>query len=279
MAFRKKLDNALSGAELVHCFSTGYLAAWATEACLSKAIPLIHSPPVHFGKWGDSPLLLQSYAKANAIVCLSQSFKHEFQRLLPQARVPVYVNPAPVSLSKNKKEPSLPVPNPFILFLGRREKHKGLTVLLSAFKKILPPASLVVAGPGRPVSPEDPRIIDLGFVDEAIKNWLLDNCALLCVPSYEESFGIVFVEAMAHAKPVVAFDIAPVNEIIVHGETGLLIPAGETKEISAAIRALLNGPASAQRMGNNGYKRYCEVYEGKKVMKKIMSLYDSIVSS
>lgn len=276
-AFDRKLRNLIAGSDIVHCFSTGYLAVCATEECLRASIPLIHSPPAHFGKWGDTPLLLKSYAKAAAIMCLSQSFKTEFQKRMPLARVPILVNPAPVSVSQNRKEPVVAIPRPYVLFLGRRERHKGLGLLLAAFQKIRLTASLVIAGPGDRVSTYDTRIIDCGTVDEATKNWLLDNCALFCVPSSDESFGIVYAEAMAHAKPVAALDIAPVNEIVIHGETGLLTN-GEEDRLSEAIAALLGDPERARKMGENGYQRFCDVFEEKIVMKKTMGLYVSVLS-
>jgi glycosyltransferase involved in cell wall biosynthesis len=276
-AFIRNLAALVADADIVHCFSTGYLGVCATEACARKALPLIHSPAAHFSRWGDSPLLLQSYAKANAIMCLSESFKTEFLRRMPEAKLPIAVIPAPVFSSKDQKRPDFEVREPFILFLGRREKHKGLFLLLSALKKLKQKACLVVAGPGDPVPAEAAGVVDAAMVDEPTKHWLLDHCAVFCLPSSDESFGIVYIEAMMHAKPIVALDIAPVNELVINKETGILVPPGRDDLLAQALDSLLGDAEKRRIMGENGYKRYCELYEGEKVMKKILLLYNELL--
>jgi glycosyltransferase involved in cell wall biosynthesis len=275
-AFMKTLGALVKDADVVHCFSTGYLAICATRACLRHGVPLVHSPPVHFGKWGDTPLLLRSYAQARAIMCLSQAFKTEFLKRLPAATAPIIVNPAPVALSRVMKDPGVSVGRPFVLFLGRREEHKGLALLIDSLGKMSCEATLVVAGPGNSCAAVGRGTIDLGPVDEQVKHWLLEQCALVCVPSRDESFGIVYAEAMAHAKPVVALDSAPVNEIVVHGETGLLIPPGRPDLLAGALDELLRDPEKRRRMGKKGYERFCEKYEENKVMETALALYTTV---
>ncbi len=272
-AYADSLAEMTAEADLVHCFSTGYLGLCATDVCKKRKIPFIHSPAVHFDKWGDSPMLLRSYAKADAVMCLSESFKTEFKRRMPDARLPIVVIPAPVFKSPAEKRPDIGITKPFILFLGRREKHKGLFLLLAAFGKLSSKAFLVVAGPGNRLAPDIPNVIDLGTVDEEVKNWLLRHCAVFCLPSIDESFGIVYLEAMMHAKPIVALDIAPINELVKNGETGILVPSGNENLLEKALDGLLGEAEKRRIMGENGYKRYCEFYEGKKVMDRIMNLY------
>ncbi len=275
-AFIRKLRNLLQGSDVVHCFSTGYLAVCTTEVCSDLAIPLVHSPPVHFERWGDSPLLLRSYARAGAIMCLSQLFKTEFTRRLPNADIPIVVNPAPVSPPVLVQKPGFHLDAPSILFIGRREEYKGVSLLLSAYKKLTHRAQLVVVGPGGPVAADGCDIVDAGAVDEAVKHWLLDHCAIFCVPSSDESFGIVFAEAMMHAKPVVALDIAPVNEVVINGETGILVPRGREDLLAGALDSLLCDPLLMRRMGNKGYQRYRELFEGEKVLERIVRIYNDL---
>jgi glycosyltransferase involved in cell wall biosynthesis len=273
-AYIRYLLHMFGDVDLVHCFSTGYLGMCAAEACQRKKIPFIHSPAVHFNKWGDSPLLLQSYARANAIICLSESFKIEFNRRVPNTKVPIFVIPAPVFRSHDEKQPDFSVNAPFILFLGRRENHKGLLLLLSAFKKLSHKPTLIIAGPGSPlVGPIDACVVDAGVVDEPVKNWLLNRCAIFCLPSVDESFGIVYVEAMMHKKPIVACDVAPVNEIVMNNRTGILVPPGRDDLLAQALDRLLSDPEKRRIMGDKGYQRYCELYEGNKVMERIIEVY------
>ena len=277
--FIKKMIALLDDVDIVHCFSTGYLAVCAGQACLQKKIPCVQSPPVHFGKWGDSPLLLRTYARASTILCLSDDFKNRFARCMPGATVPIIVNPAPVSIPKTFKKTGNGFEKPFILFLGRREAHKGLALLLTAFKALPSSAYLVIAGPGEVLPHNHSRIVDYGEVENSVKHWLLENCSLLCVPSREESFGIVYAEAMAHGKPVVALDVAPVNELVLNGITGLLTPPGRSDLLAHAIKTLLTDEALAQRMGKEGKKRFSETFEAGRVMQRLLAVYKSVVDA
>jgi glycosyltransferase involved in cell wall biosynthesis len=278
IAFSRRLSAVLKTADIVHSFSTGYLGALATEVCLRHSIPVIHSPPVHFGKWGDTPLLLSSYARANAIMCLSRAFKNEFLKRVPFTGE-IIVNPAPVKMAPAALGPAPNIQHPFVLFLGRREEHKGLSMLISAFEKVSCRAWLVFAGPGKPIISKSQSIVDAGTVNEATKHSLLENCDVFCVPSHDESFGIVYAEAMMHGKPVVALDVAPVNELVINNETGLLVPAGREDLLTDALNTLLTSPEKRREMGSNGYKRYCEVFEESIVMKRTTDLYERVVRS
>jgi glycosyltransferase involved in cell wall biosynthesis len=277
-AFAGNLMRLIAGADLIHCFSTGYLGACATEVCEKAKIPFICSPAVHFDKWGDSPLLLRSYSHAAAIMCLSASFKTEFLRRMPGAAVPIVVVPAPVFKPNHEMPPDFNVSPPFILFLGRRDKHKGLTLLLSAFNGLTQKTNLVVAGPGGPLATTPSNVIDAGIVDEPVKNWLLGHCALFCLPSADESFGIAYIEAMMHGKPIVALDVAPVNELVVNGHTGILVPPGREDLLAQAIEKLLSDPVKLRTFGENASHRFRELYEGNKVMAKIEAIYDDILT-
>jgi glycosyltransferase involved in cell wall biosynthesis len=278
IAFSRRLEALLKNADIVHCFSTGYLGALATRVCLRRSIPIVHSPPVHFDKWGDSPLLLTSYAHADAIMCLSKAFKNEFLKRMPRVACEIIINPAPVKMAA-AAGPGPDMQHPFVLFLGRREEHKGAHMLVSAFEKVSCPAWLVFAGPGKPITSKNQSIINAGIVDDATKHRLLETCDVFCVPSRDESFGIVYAEAMMHGKPVIALDVAPVNELVIHNETGLLVPPGREDLLTDALNTVLSSPEKRHDMGAKGYKRFCEVYEESVVMKRTTDLYATVLQS
>jgi glycosyltransferase involved in cell wall biosynthesis len=81
---------------------------------------------------------------------------------------------------------------------------------------------------------------------------------------------------MMHAKPVIALDSAPINEIVVNNETGMLVAPGNKEALTAALEALLTNKNLREKLGANGYKRYSEVYEESVVMKKIADLYSIV---
>jgi glycosyltransferase involved in cell wall biosynthesis len=277
LAFFNRLSKAVEKADIVHCFSTGYLAACASDVCRKRGIRLIHSPPVHFDKWGDSPLLLSAYAQADAVLCLSQTLKKEFERRIPARTSFTAVVPALTIEHTKSRRPDHAPQHPFMLFLGRREKHKGLELLLSAFEKCTVKASLVIAGPGAKNVFPSLSCIDLGEVDEPEKQWLLENCDIFCVPSDNESFGIVYTEAMRCARPVVALDVAPVNEIVLNGETGILVPQGNPDALGHALEKLLNDDALRKKVGENGLRRYVEKYSPSVVLEQLIKIYESFL--
>jgi glycosyltransferase involved in cell wall biosynthesis len=222
-AYYKPLDALLFDADIVHCFSTSYLAVCVTDVCRRRGVPLFHAPSVHFGKWGDSELLLRSYSQATVLLCQTKHTRACFLKLFPSSAPNIQISIPPLLTEPSAKQPGVSIVGPFILFLGRRERHKGLPLLLSAFGMLTFQATLVVAGPGEKIAPSTTMVVDLGVVPDFDKQWLLSNCSVFCVPSLDESFGIVYLEAMRCAKPIVALDVSPVNEIVVNNETGLLV--------------------------------------------------------
>lgn len=210
-------------------------------------------------------------------MCLSLAFKNEFLNRMPHAACEIIVNPAPVKMHSEVMGPRPDINRPFVLFLGRREEHKGMTMLASAFEKVTFPAWLVFAGPGERLTSKRRSIVDIGMVDDATKHLLLESCDIFCVPSHDESFGLVYAEAMMHAKPVVALNVAPVNELVIHNETGLLVPPGREDLLADALNTLLANPEKSRTMGTKGYKRYCDIFEEGVVMKNITDLYQRVL--
>ncbi len=97
------------------------------------------------------------------------------------------------------------------------------------------------------------RIHLLGFRSDIPQ--LMARFDVMCLPSWEEPFGLVVLEAMAAAKPVVAFASGGLPEIIVHGSTGLLAPQGDVSSLSNHLAALRDDPEQRRSMGDAGRQR------------------------
>ena len=104
------------------------------------------------------------------------------------------------------------------------------------------------------------RIHLLGQVHEGTKQALLAECVALALPSRVDSFGIVLLEAWQHAKPVVAAAVGGPATLVVHEETGLLVPFDDSGALASALQRLFNEPGLAARMGASGRRTVINQY-------------------
>lgn len=153
-----------------------------------------------------------------------------------------------------------------VLYVGRLTQSKGVDVLLEGFSKLkraVPDATLAIVGSGDLRYGGYLRRLagSLGVSDSVtftgrIPDWLLPHAYAACkttvLPSYMEGFGLSVLESMASAKPSVATRVGGVPEVMVDGETGLLVPPGDAERLAGAMRTLLVDPELADRMGEAG---------------------------
>ncbi|WP_299819391.1 glycosyltransferase [uncultured Jannaschia sp.] len=165
-----------------------------------------------------------------------------------------------------------PAPSPDgplrLVSIGRFVEQKGQMVLIQALARIRdqhPDAHLVLLGDG-PLRPDLERAIAeaglgsmvtlTGWVDEMRVNAELCAAHALVMPSFAEGLPMVVMEAMAAARPVVTTAIAGIPELVDHGRTGWLVPAGDAAALAAALCELAEMPAAARvRMGEAGRTR------------------------
>ena len=99
----------------------------------------------------------------------------------------------------------------------------------------------------------------------------------MVLPSKDEPFGIVLVEAMAAGKPVVATRTGGPLDIVEEGVTGLLVEAGDDKQLADAILELLGDPERAAAMGQAGRKRAEEHFDISRVVRQLYEVYDRVM--
>ncbi len=159
-----------------------------------------------------------------------------------------------------------------VLFVGRLERRKGITDLLEAIPRVLqqmPNTRFVIAGEDNSrhdgfwrrtgldyaasFAQRHPRYADgvrfTGSVSDEVLQDLYRSCDLFVAPSLYESFGLVYLEAMNYAKPVVGCRSGGVPEVIDHGTTGLLVDPGEPTALAEGIVSLLRSPDLLREMG------------------------------
>ena len=160
----------------------------------------------------------------------------------------------------------LRVKTPYVLFVGRVTDQKGIFHLVEAAKHLPAGVQLVLfaSAPDTPEIEERLRrtvatMSNVRWINEMVKHevvvQLYSHAAVFCCPSVYEPFGIINLEAMACETPVVASAVGGILEVVVDGETGLLVPPGNPDALAAALTQLLNDPDTRQRMGQAGRRR------------------------
>lgn len=146
---------------------------------------------------------------------------------------------------------------PFILYFGDVTVDKGGAVLAEAYRSLSNPPPLVLVG--RCFLDEVaslPGVVALGPMPHRYAIDALRRSLLTVVPSIlPETFGLVALETAAAGKPIVVSDIGGLSEVVVDGETGLLVPPGDAGALSAAMQRLLVEPELRERLGSAARER------------------------
>jgi glycosyltransferase involved in cell wall biosynthesis len=121
------------------------------------------------------------------------------------------------------------------------------------------------------------RVVWTGFREDVAP--LLRLCRILVLPSVDEPFGRAIIEAMAVGKPVVATRSGGVPEIVVEGETGLLVPPRDAAALAGALAALLDDPVAAERMGQRGCVRARAQFDTRRVAGSVAAVYEELLAS
>jgi glycosyltransferase involved in cell wall biosynthesis len=98
------------------------------------------------------------------------------------------------------------------------------------------------------------------------------------LPSIQEGFGIVLLEAMALGKPIVASHVGGIPEIVQHEKTGILVKAADVEELSKGVLTLLNDPNKRRKMGEQAQKRAAEYFSVERMMERLYGLYEDVLA-
>jgi len=252
---------------------------------------------------------------ADAIIAVSEGTKADIQKAYPQVdakRIHVIYNG--IDLAEYQKtgetqaltdygvDPAVP----YVLFVGRITRQKGVTHLVDAIS-YLPADTQVVLCAGAPDTPEiaaelrekverarahHPRIVWIEKMvtkQEAIQ--LYSNAQVFCCPSVYEPFGIINLEAMACRAPVVASATGGIKEVVVEGVTGHLVPFAQdpvtsfpsdpeqfARDLAAPINRLLKDAETCKRFGDAGRKRVEDVFSWTAIAQQTIALYERLIA-
>jgi glycosyltransferase involved in cell wall biosynthesis len=198
--------------------------------------------------------------RAEAVVCPSSALAGEATRLGARH---VEVVPSGVDLPPEVGEEAEP---PEVLYAGRLSAEKGVLELVEATAEM----NLVVAGDG-PLRGSVPQA--LGFLPPEELAERYARAAVVACPSHREGFGVACLEAMAHARPVVASGVGGLLDLVVNGETGILVEPGNVPSLRAGLERLLVDRELRRRMGDAGRRRAAEHFSWDSVTRKTLDVY------
>jgi glycogen synthase len=312
-------------ADVVHCH-TWYAQFAGIVAKLCYGIPLVittHSlEPLRpwkreqLGRGYDASSWVEKTAieMADAIIAVSEETKVDVMNNFnvdPEKVKVIYngINLQEYVVTKTDKtlvKYGVDTHKPFVLFVGRITRQKGIIHLVNAIKYIDPDTQVVLCA-GAPDTPEIAKEME-DSVNEVKKErdnviWidvmlekdevieLYSHADVFCCPSIYEPFGIINIEAMACETAVVASAVGGIKEVVVDGETGILVPLEQqsvapfepvdpdkfSRDMAAGVNKLINDKALAKEMALKGRKRVEDYFDWIAIAKQVEGLYKSLL--
>ena len=301
------IDEALSSLDtqidLVHGFNISWehalMAGW--QYASSRGLPYVITPFAHLGSDGYDRVALNStmdhqrqlMSDADALLTLTSIEAEGLrQRGAAPARVSVIgagLDPIPLVSDAKKELAKFGLTQPFALFIGRASYDKGAIhaarAIVALHKQDVEVALVLI---GR-ITEEFERFYEglkdadkqvirpVGIVDEKTKHALLSETAVLMLPSRTDSFGIVFLEAWAHGKPVIGARAGGIPGVVDDGKNGILVNFGDVQSMTEAVRLLLSDQMLRQRMGENGRSKVRTQYNWEQITDQLLGVYDTVL--
>jgi glycogen synthase len=314
--------------DIVHCHT------WYSHfaGCLVKqlqSVPLVltthslepHRPwkveqlgtAYHASSW----LERTAYQNADGVVAVSAAMKTDVQALYHVApeRVRVIHNGIDLQQYRPRPDPAvlaqygIRADAPFVLFVGRITRQKGIIHLVNAIRHIRAGVQIVLCA-GAPDTPEIAIEMteaveraraqsqhDIVWIQEMLPKdkviALYTHAAIFVCPSVYEPFGIINLEAMACETPVVASSVGGIPEVVDHGVTGLLVapeaisateveprnPDQFSRDLAAAVNVLLDDPALRQSMAEKARLRVEQQFSWTSIARQTLGFYEELVAA
>jgi glycogen synthase len=320
------MSGKLAGVDVIHCHT------WYTHlaGCIGKylqGVPLVlttHSLEPH-RPWKAEQLGTAyqvstwiertAYQNADGVVAVSASMRQDVHDLygVPLDRIRVIHNG--IDLEQYRPSPDAPTlreygidPDvPYVLFVGRITRQKGIVHLVRAIRHLRPGAQVVLCA-GAPDTPEiaaemaeavarartesaHPIVWIREMLPKPRTITLYTHAAVFVCPSVYEPFGIINLEAMACGTPVVASAVGGIPEVVEDGVTGLLVPTGApggadvepadpaqfSRALATAVNTLLDNPERRQSMARKARARVEERFSWSSIARQTAEFYASLI--
>ncbi|MFW5985921.1 MAG: glycosyltransferase family 4 protein [Halanaerobiales bacterium] len=297
--------SKISDIDLIH--GHDWLVFWACKV-LKHALkkPLIFT--IHATEYGRNQGIyndmqryindLEWYANFEAwrvIVC-SRYMKNEVRNLfqVPEDKIKVIKNGVNPSYYQARADSDFrsrfaAPEEKIVYYVGRLVREKGVQILIRGIPLILaqqPSTKFVIAGKGPHLENlrreaaylgvED-RIFFTGFISDDVRNKLYQTADVAVFPSLYEPFGIVALEAMATATPVIVSDVGGLAEFVSNNKTGLKVEPGNVHHLAKAVLDLLTDKEKASRLVRQAIKMVQRDYNWEKIAASTMTVYRQVL--
>ena len=281
----EELERYAEDRDLIHNVGREYLDS-SLAVARELDLPIVLTPLAHPGQFhgGDTPADFLRYRRGTVITTMTDWERDWFEArgIDPYRAITTGMGPNAARSHDGvafRARHRIPNSAPVVLYVGRRERYKGYIHLLDAAEYVwqrYDEARFVFIGvPGfygamvdEFARYTDERIIEIERAEAAEKAAALDACDVYAMPSVHETFGIGYLEAWLHEKPVIGGDIPPLREVIAHGIDGLLVPQ-KVDEIARSVTRLLDDPALRREMGRAGNAKLHERWHWDRVMDRV----------
>ena len=295
--------------DVLHLHVPNISAFWALKSSRARAIPWVvhwHSDVVGPGLDTKLKLLYPFYRpfeqallrRADAVIATSPPYlesSRALQAFCDKCRViPLGLDSARVEVSRESKASAWrDSDNLKVLAVGRLSRYKGFEVLLRAAGRV-DDVEVVIAGAGqerrrlerllRREFGDDARqrLRLIGNVDDAVRNRLMADCDVFCLPSVNrgEAFGLSLVEAMAACKPAIATRVSGsgMGWVVEDERTGWMVEPGDADALANLLRPLARDWGALQQAGIRSRERFDAHFGIDAVAREVVDVYQALVS-
>lgn len=281
----------------LHVASRGSTWRKATVAAIAIIRRLPYGLHLHGGGYSDflsrcgpiSRRIVQEFFRhADYVVVLGHSW---VPFVCADLKVPPdRIHIIPNGVSAPVEEPSNPLQQNTVLFLGRIERLKGVQDLLTAAQQLADiPVRFVLAGPPTDsvavaavltaAAQQNTNVDYLGAVSRREARRLMSEASVFVLPSYAESFGMTLVEAMSVGVPCIACDVGAVDEVVSHGINGFLLDPGDVDSLTSHLRRLVSDPQLRARMGDAARETWEKKFQASMMFGQLVGVWRSVFDS
>lgn len=234
-----------------------------------------------------SPETRAVYRQAARVIAISSAIERVIREYSPEtsiACIPSMAGHLPVNVATLSAIRQRFAGDYLLVQIGALKcREKGQHVLLEALRRAeRPEIRVVFVGEGRDRAALEaqaadlPRVTFTGFVDD-VANWIAASDVVVQPSLIEEGLGSTLLDAMEHGRPVIASGAGGVLDVVVHGETGLLVPPGDAAALAAAIRRLHGDRSLADALAAAGRERVRAMFLPETVVRRTLDEYHTCV--